>query len=49
MIIYLLNTVNPNHTFRQKLKELFAKYPNVDVCAMGFPAGWYNEPLWNIV
>ena len=46
MIIYLLNTVNPNHTFKQKLESLFLKYPNVDRAAMGFPAGWRDEPLW---
>ena len=46
MIIYLLNTVNPNHTFKQKLRRLFAKYPNVDSAAMGFPANWRTEPLW---
>jgi abortive infection bacteriophage resistance protein len=47
MIIYLLNTVNPNHTFKQKLENLFRKYPNVDRAAMGFPADWRSEPLWN--
>ncbi|MDR1223620.1 MAG: Abi family protein [Tannerella sp.] len=46
MIIYLLNEINPNHTFKQKLEELFAKYPNVDRAAMGFPPAWQNEPLW---
>ena len=46
MIIYLLNTINPNHTFKQKLESLFLKYPNVDRAAMGFPSGWQNEPLW---
>ena len=46
MIIYLLNTVNPNHTFKQKLENLFLKYPNVDRAAMGFPANWQIEPLW---
>jgi abortive infection bacteriophage resistance protein len=46
MIIYLLNTVNPKHTFRQRLANLFTKYPNVDKRAMGFPANWENEPLW---
>ena len=45
MIIYLLNTVNPKHTFRQKLVTLFANYPNVDKRAMGFPADWGNELL----
>ena len=47
MIVYLLNTVNPNHTFRQKLENLFRKYPNVDRAAMGFPENWRSEPLWN--
>jgi abortive infection bacteriophage resistance protein len=48
MIVYFLNTVNPKHTFRQKIGNLLRKYPNVDVCAMGFPADWYNESLWQI-
>jgi abortive infection bacteriophage resistance protein len=46
MIIYLLNVINPNHTFKQKLEELFAKYPNVDRAAMGFPTTWQSELLW---
>jgi abortive infection bacteriophage resistance protein len=48
MIIYLLNTVNPKHTFKQKLETLFLKYPNVDRIAMGFPANWQSETLWNV-
>jgi abortive infection bacteriophage resistance protein len=46
IIIYLLNVVNPNHTFKRKLNDLFAKYPTVDIRAMGFPADWQSEPLW---
>ena len=46
MIIYFLNTINPKHSFKQKLESLFQKYPNVDRTAMGFPADWQNEPLW---
>jgi abortive infection bacteriophage resistance protein len=46
MVIYLLNVVNPNHTFKQKLENLFLKYPNVDRTAMGFPFKWRSEPLW---
>ena len=48
MIVYFLNTINPNHTFKQKLESLFNKYPNVDRAAMGFPSGWRNEPLWRL-
>ena len=47
MIIYLLNTVNPKHTFKKKIETLFSKYSNVDRAAMGFPAGWRTELLWN--
>jgi abortive infection bacteriophage resistance protein len=46
MIVYFLNTVNPNHTFKQKLDNLFQKYPNVDKKAMGFPVNRLSEPLW---
>jgi abortive infection bacteriophage resistance protein len=46
MMIYFLNTVNPNHRFKQKLENLFCKYPNVDRRAMGFPANWHTEALW---
>jgi abortive infection bacteriophage resistance protein len=47
MIKYLLYTVLPNNTFKQKLENLFMKYPNVDRAAMGFPASWRSEPLWS--
>jgi abortive infection bacteriophage resistance protein len=43
---YLLNTINPSNTLTAKLTQLFAAYPNVDLRAMGFTAGWNNEPLW---
>ncbi|MDR1114679.1 MAG: Abi family protein [Tannerella sp.] len=46
MIVYFLNTVNSNHTFKQKLDNLFLKYPNVDEKAMGFPANRRSELLW---
>ena len=46
VIIYLLNVINPNHTFKQKLENLFLKYPNVDRAALGFPTNWNLEPLW---
>jgi hypothetical protein len=36
-----------HNTFTQKLKLLLAEYPTIDIKAMGFPAGWHNEPLWS--
>jgi abortive infection bacteriophage resistance protein len=32
--------------FTQKLKDLLAQYPTIDIRAMGFPDDWQNEPLW---
>jgi abortive infection bacteriophage resistance protein len=49
IIKYLLFTVSPNNTFTQKLNSLLAEYPTVDIRAMGFPAAWQTEPLWNHV
>jgi abortive infection bacteriophage resistance protein len=46
IIKYLLFTVSPNNRFTEKLQSLLAEYPTIDICAMGFPADWHNEPLW---
>lgn len=47
MIIYLMNTINPNHTIPLKIKALLEKYPNIDISAMGFSINWEEEPLWS--
>lgn len=48
MIIYILNTINPNHSFKFRLINLLKKYPMVDVKAMGFPDNWKNEQIWSM-
>lgn len=45
-LAYLQDTIHPNNNFKEQLKSLLKAHPNVDVSAMGFPAGWENEPLW---
>ncbi len=45
-LCYLENVIHPHNQFSQHLKALLARYPNVDVTAMGFPASWQNEHLW---
>ena len=45
-IQYLLNAIGVGDGFKSGLKALFAAYPNVDSSAMGFPATWSTEPLW---
>lgn len=46
MIVFLLNTINPSHTFKEKLSSLLEKYPVIDTRAMGFPPNWQTEDLW---
>ena len=46
IISYLLNTITPNHTFSQKIKNLIIKYPNINITAMGFPKDWCSDPFW---
>lgn len=46
MIQYLLQTVNPHNSFKERFKSLLIEFSNVDVAAMGFPVTWGNEPLW---
>jgi len=46
IIIYLLNAINPKHSFKEELKNLFHKYTNINKAAMGFPDNWQKEALW---
>jgi hypothetical protein len=43
---YLLNVVNPENSFTQKLSDLFAKHPAVDQNALGMKPEWHKEELW---
>ncbi len=45
-LAYLQNHIHPGNDFKLQLKSLLKAHPNVDVAAMGFPAGWGNDPLW---
>ncbi|HEY9559911.1 MAG TPA: Abi family protein [Anseongella sp.] len=47
IVIYLLDIINPKHSFKKKLNQLFRTYPMADLKAMGFPSEWEREPLWN--
>ena len=46
IILYFLQSVNPQNTFVVRFKSLLAEYPKVDIAAMGFPDNWQNETLW---
>lgn len=45
MINYLLQSVNPNSSFSQRLKQLIAEY-TPKLSAMGFPEDWENDKIW---
>lgn len=45
-VAYLMDAIQPDNDFKQKLKALLSEYSIVDVAAMGFPKMWHNEPLW---
>lgn len=47
-IAYWLNAIDPQNTFVGDLKLLLLRYPTVDPTAMGFPAHWRQEPLWQL-
>lgn len=46
IIRYLLNIISPNNDMTVKLQSLLAAFPAIDISAMGFPANWLSEDLW---
>lgn len=46
ILLYFLQTVNPQNSFASRFKALLLKYPNTDIKAMGFPDKWKEETLW---
>jgi len=49
IIKYFLNIISPGNDMLAKMLSLFAEYPEVDLGALGFPSGnWQDEPLWSI-
>jgi abortive infection bacteriophage resistance protein len=48
MITYLMDVINPKHRIKEKLEALTARFPDVDLRAMGFPEGWESEDFWKL-
>lgn len=51
---YLLLRANPSNSMKQKIENLFDKYPTVPIKYLGIPSDgkgnlldWQNEPIWN--
>jgi len=43
---YLLNTIQPNNSFSEKLNSLLVKYPSIDMNALGMKPNWQESKLW---
>ncbi len=46
IIKYFLDIISPNNDMLDKMHNLFSKFPEIDMAALGFPVGWEQEPLW---
>ena len=48
IIKWFIDIVSPNNDMLEHLQALLAEYPMIDIRAMGFPSGdWQDEPLWS--
>ncbi len=45
IVNYLLQTINPNSSFKSRLKALLMEY-RPKIAAMGFPEKWEKEDMW---
>lgn len=48
VILFLLQTINPNSKFKKHFFELLNNFPSVNVKYMGFPDQWEGHPLWQV-
>ena len=47
VIVYILNAIDENEfDFKNKVKQLFLKYPNINKKAMGFIDDWEDLEIW---
>lgn len=46
IIKYFLDIISPDNDMLDKMNDLFAKFPEIDMAALGFPVAWEREPLW---
>ncbi len=45
-LAYWTNAIDAQNTIVPDSKMLLCQYPMADIAAMGFPAGWSDEPIW---
>ena len=47
IILYLLDIISPNHSWRKRFAALLEAYPSVRPAEMGFPADWRDNIVWH--
>jgi abortive infection bacteriophage resistance protein len=46
-ILYILETVSPEHSIKSRLKDLVLSKPeSVTLRSMGFPSNWSDQEIW---
>ena len=45
-ILYFLDKIAPQHSWRSRLLQLFKKHPNINTFAMGFAQDWQTFLIW---
>jgi abortive infection bacteriophage resistance protein len=43
---YVFQFDAPTSRWKERLKNLFSRYPDVSIQIMGFPTNWEESPLW---
>ncbi len=46
LIMYFLQTINPNSKFKHHFLKLCDEFPDVNIGFMGFPTNWKQEAIW---
>jgi len=45
-MLYFGNAVKPDNQLKDKLFDLFDKYPNLSLYKLGFSNNWRQEDIW---
>ena len=47
-LLYFMDKIAPQHTWRKRLIDLLLTHHNISKTAMGFPEEWQSYPVWQI-
>lgn len=45
-MVYLCDIINPQHSVREELLDLFKEYSDIEIYKLGFVNSWYKEQVW---